>query len=83
MFQVSRRHGHYLYGVIQAGITCGVASGIAHAPVFGHAPAPGSFMLSWLVSWVAMLPIVLIAAPAIRRAVDYFTIDDRGHSEGY
>jgi hypothetical protein len=29
--------------------------------------------LSWLISWLAMLPAVLLAAPLIRALVDHFT----------
>lgn len=83
MLHLSRRHGHYLFSVIQAGITCGVASIIAQAS-FLHRTDPGSgVLLNWLLSWMVMVPIVLLLAPLIRRAVERLTVDDRGRSEGY
>jgi hypothetical protein len=35
-------------------------------------------MLSWLVSWVMMLPAVLFAAPAIQYVAVFLTRDDHG-----
>jgi uncharacterized protein DUF2798 len=66
MFGIPRRHSHFIFGVIQAGLTSLIAAGIASFP----SPTPVEFfrhwLLSWLVAWVAMLPVVVLAAPAIR-----------------
>ena len=51
---------------IQAGVTCAVASAIASMQFV----AQGTFVSHWLrayfFSWVAMLPVVIVAAPFIR-----------------
>lgn len=67
MLGIPRRYSHFVYGVIQSGLTCGIAAAIASYPFL----ASGSFIVHWLQSWAAawllMLPVVLFAAPAIRR----------------
>jgi hypothetical protein len=67
MLGIPRRFSHFVFGFIQSGLTCAIAAGIASFPLI----ASGAFMLnwlhSWLFSWVLMLPVVLFAAPAIRR----------------
>ena len=72
-FRISRHHGHYLFGVIQSGLTCLVAAGIASYPVdarfFEH------WLTAWLLSWTAMLPVVVLAAPFIRSLVHRLTRD--------
>ena len=66
MFGIPRRYSHFLFGVIQAGLTSLIAAGIASFPsptlvgFFRH------WLLSGLVAWIAMLPVVVLAAPAIR-----------------
>ena len=73
MPRIPQRFGHFVFGVIQSGISCAIAAAIASAPCYGR----GTFLSHWLhayaVSWAIMLPIVLLAAAAIRRAVDALT----------
>ena len=63
---IPRRYSHFVFGVIQSGLTSAIAAAIASYPLatahlFVH------WLESWLISWVLMLPIVIFAAPAIRR----------------
>ncbi len=60
MFSIPRRHSHFVFGVLQSGLTSFIAAGIASFPSLSH------WLFSWLVSWVVMLPVVLFAAPVIR-----------------
>ena len=69
--RIPRRHGHFALGVIQSGLTCLVAAGIASYPDSGTA----RFIEHWLISWLAMLPVVLLAAPLIRALVNHLTRD--------
>ena len=69
MPRIPARYGHSLFGVIQSGMTSGIASGIASSQLLGSGSFLRSWMTSWLVSWTLMLPIVILAAPAIRRLV--------------
>lgn len=66
MLPIPRRHAHYLFGVIQSGLTSLVASGFGSAALFGSAGFLRHWLLSWLMAWLAMLPLVLLAAPFIR-----------------
>ncbi len=71
--KIPQRYRHLIFGVIQSGLTCGVAAAIASLPYY----ADGSFASHWshtyLYSWMIMLPVVVIAAPVIRRIVDAIT----------
>jgi hypothetical protein len=66
---IPQRYGHFAFGIIQSGLTSGIAAGIASASFWGEGTFWAHWLSSWLVSWAVMLPIVVLAAPAIRRAV--------------
>jgi len=76
MLGIPRRFSHFVYGVIQSGLTCAIAAGIASYPFM----ATGTFVTHWLqscfVAWIMMLPIVLFAAPAIRSLTHLLTRED-------
>jgi hypothetical protein len=65
MLSIPRRYSHFVFGIIQAGLTSLIAAGIASAPFLG-AQFLSHWLLSWLISWAVMLPFVLFAAPTIR-----------------
>jgi hypothetical protein len=73
MFKVSIRYRHFIYGVIQSGLTCSIAAAIASFPYLGQS----LFMQHWLrslgISWLTMLPVVVAAAPVIRRLAEWIT----------
>ena len=75
MLGIPRRYSHYVFGVIQSGLTCAIAAAIASLS-FLH---DGSFLKHWLqswgIAWVTMLPVVILAAPAIRGLVHRLTRD--------
>jgi hypothetical protein len=60
MPHIPRRFSHFVFGVLQSGLSCLIAAGIASYPSITH------WLMSWLISWGAMLPVVVLAAPAIR-----------------
>jgi hypothetical protein len=76
MLGIPRRYAHFIFGVIQSGLTSAVAAAIASYPFLQS----GGFILhwlgSWLVSWVLMLPAVIFAAPAIHRMANALTRED-------
>ena len=76
MLGIPKRHGHYVFGVIQSGLTCAVASGIASFSFLSDGGFIRHWILSWLLSWVGMLPVVLFAAPFIRRMSDALTREE-------
>ncbi|MDX3967414.1 MAG: DUF2798 domain-containing protein [Bradyrhizobium sp.] len=66
MLGIPRRYSHFVFGIIQSGLTSLVATGIASLPASGPMMFVRHWMVSWLIAWAAMLPVVLLAAPAIR-----------------
>jgi hypothetical protein len=73
MLPISRRRAHYVFGVIQSGLTTFVASGFGSAALVGTEGFMRHWLLAWLAAWAAMVPIVLLAAPLIRRAAEALT----------
>ncbi len=73
MLGIPRRHGHFVFAVIQSGLTSLVASGIASYPLLTSGRFFGHWLLSGLAAWAVMLPIVLLAAPFIRTLADALT----------
>jgi len=66
MFGIPRRFSHFIFAVIQAGLTCLIAAGIASLPLVTIGQFLIHWLLSWIISWAAMLPVVVLAAPIIR-----------------
>ncbi|WP_061026235.1 DUF2798 domain-containing protein [Bradyrhizobium sp. CCH5-F6] len=75
MLGIPRRYAHFVFGIIQSGLTSLIAAGIASFPV-------RHWMLSWLIAWAAMLPVVLLAAPAIRAFSLRLTQEERDSRAG-
>lgn len=74
-FRIPRRYHHFVFGVIQSGLTCLVAAGIASFPAAGAVQFVEHWLLAWLISWATMLPVVLLAAPSIRALANHVTRD--------
>ncbi|MGE0629699.1 MAG: DUF2798 domain-containing protein [Hyphomicrobiaceae bacterium] len=72
---VPRRYDHFVFGTIQSGVTSGVAAGVAS---FGYEQEEIllHWAQSWFLSWLIMIPLVLFAAPAIRRLTVLLTRED-------
>jgi hypothetical protein len=71
--RIPKRFDHFLFGTIQSGITSFVASAIASRTFLGDGTFAINLLRSWLISWMVMLPLVLLAAPWIRRLVNRIT----------
>ncbi|MBN8965895.1 MAG: DUF2798 domain-containing protein [Rhizobiales bacterium] len=78
MLGIPRRYSHFIFGVIQAGLTSFIAAAIASISLWGSGRFVSNWMVSWLISWVMMLPAVLFAAPAIQFVAVALTRDDSG-----
>ena len=76
MFFIPRRYSHFVFGVIQAGLTSLIAAGIASFPSATAMAFFNHWLWSWLVAWMAMLPVVVLAAPAIRALSVALTRED-------
>lgn len=70
---IPKRYGHFLFEFIQSGLTCAVAATIASAPMFGQGMFATNWLKSWMIAWIIMTPVVLLAAPLINRAVAALT----------
>jgi hypothetical protein len=66
MLAIPRRYSHFVFGLIQSGLTCAIAAAVASFPLIRTGEFLANWLLSWLISWMTMLPLVLVAAPAIR-----------------
>ena len=76
MLGIPRRFSHFVYGVIQSGLTCLIAAGIAGFPFIATATFISHWLQSFFVAWIMMLPIVLFAAPVIRSLTLALTRED-------
>jgi hypothetical protein len=77
MLGIPRRYSHFVFGVIQSGLTCLIAAGVASFPSLGAGNFLQNWLSSWLIAWVAMLPVVLLAAPAIRSLALALTCEEQ------
>jgi hypothetical protein len=76
MLCIPRRYAHFVFGTIQAGLTSAIAAAIASFPFFADNSFARHWLQSWLLSWLLMLPVVLFAAPAIRKLSLFLTRED-------
>ncbi len=80
MLPISRRHAHNVFAVLQSGLTTLAATGIASAQHLGQAHFARQWLAAWLVAWLLMIPLVLVAAPALRRLAAAMTRADEAPS---
>ncbi len=73
MLGISRRHSHFVFAVVQSGLTCLIAAAIASYPLLASGQFLRYWLVSWLLAWATMLPIVVLAAPVIRSIADFLT----------
>jgi hypothetical protein len=76
MLGIPRRYSHFVFGFIQSGLTCAIAAAIASVPLVPSGTFVVHWLQSWLFSWVLMLPVVLFAAPLIRRLAHAVTMEE-------
>jgi hypothetical protein len=76
MLGIPRRHAHFVFGVIQSGLTSGVATVIASLSFLDTGVFLSNWTKSWAISWALMLPVVLFAAPFIRRLAIFLTKEE-------
>ena len=76
MLPIPRRHAHFVFGVIQSGLTSAIAAGVASTPFLAEGGFLSNWLRAWVVSWALMLPVVLFAAPAIRKLSHLLTSGD-------
>jgi hypothetical protein len=74
MVRLPQKYAPHVFGVIQAAITTAIATGIAthHLTEFGLLFLQ-RWAFAWLVAWLTMLPVVILFAPLLQRAVTALT----------
>jgi len=76
MLRIPRRYEHFVFGAVQSALTSAIAAAVASIPFYGTVAFLEHWLGSWLIAWTTTVPIVLLAAPAIRWLVLSLTIDD-------
>jgi hypothetical protein len=80
-FKVPSRYSHLAYGVIQSGLTCSIAASIASISFLDKGYFIQHWLKSWGISWLSMLPVVVLTAPLIRRLVSCITTQPQSGSK--
>jgi hypothetical protein len=75
MLSIPRRYVHHVFGILQSGLTSALVSASASATLVTPDSFFSHWLSAWLLSWAMMVPIVVVAAPAIRRFSDFLTQD--------
>jgi hypothetical protein len=68
-----RRYAHFLFAAIQSALTSSIAAAIASFNLIWVGGFLGHWLRSWAVAWIVMLPVVILAAPAILRLSEFMT----------
>ena len=76
MLPIPRRYAHYVFGILQSGLTSGVAAAIASLPFRQDGQFLSHWIGAWCLAWLMMLPLVMFAAPAIRRIAHWLTREE-------
>lgn len=63
---------HFVFGILQSGLTSGVASLVASMPQIAEGNM-SHWLKSWLIAWALMLPLVILAAPSLQRIARLLT----------
>lgn len=77
MLGIPRRYIHFVFAVIQPGLTCLIAAAIASLPSLATDDFLRNWLASWSIAWLTMLPVVLLVAPAIRSLAVVLTRDEQ------
>ncbi len=79
MYKFPRHYAPFIFGVIQAALTTGIATAIATPLVSGlDWDFVRRWCAAWGLAWLTMLPVVICLAPLIRRAVEAMTVSGHG-----
>ncbi len=74
--RIPRRYSHFVFGIIQSGVTCAIAAAIASYPLLSEGSFVWHWLQSWALAWLFMLPVVVFAAPSIRKLTYVLTSDE-------
>ena len=71
--KIPQHYGHYVFAILQSGVTCAVASAITVFKTDAGDFQIVDWLCAWGLSWLIMLPVVLLFAPVLRKAVEKMT----------
>lgn len=74
-----RRYAHFFFAAMQSALTSSIAAAIASFNLIWAGGFLGHWLRSWAVAWVLMLPVVIVAAPAILRLSEFMTRSDEAN----
>jgi Protein of unknown function (DUF2798) len=75
MARIPQKYAPFVFAVIQAAITTAVATAIAtHQLTEFSLLFLEQWAFAWLVAWLTMLPVVILLAPLLQRAVIALTV---------
>ena len=75
MLGIPRRFSHFVFAIVQSGLTCAIAAAIASYPFLTAGSFTRHWLQSWGLAWLLMLPVVVFAAPGIRKLAYLITRD--------
>lgn len=70
-----RRYAHFVFALMQSGITTAVAAAITIVRMAPENPLI-DWIFSWAVAWTTMVPVVILAAPGLRKAASFLTREE-------
>lgn len=70
--RIPRRYRPIAFGILQSGVTSFVSTGAACIAQAGGIEFAAIWLKSWICAWALVVPIVIIAAGHINRALDCF-----------
>jgi hypothetical protein len=69
----SRRYAHFLFAAIQSALSSAIAAAVASLNLPWAAGFFEHWVRSWAEAWIIMLPVVILAAPAISHLSNLMT----------
>ncbi|KFJ92869.1 hypothetical protein JF55_05350 [Pseudomonas sp. 1-7] len=76
MPRITRRYRQQVFGLFQSAITCAIATLIAIPKGTNFEDFVLHWSNAWLIAWLSLVPVVLLAAPWIRRLTDLVVKDE-------
>ncbi len=73
---ITRRYHQQVFGLIQSAITCAVATLIATPKSLDAETFFLQWSSDWLLAWLSIVPVVLLAARWIRKLTDFIVQDN-------
>ena len=70
MPRISQQYRQQVFGLLQSAVTSAIAALIASPKGMAMVAFMLNWSTTWLLTWLSMIPVVLLAAPIVRRVTD-------------